>query len=73
MTHIEDNKDPVELQLPAGNRFFIVPGMPKSRDSISPSLLHDPVLYLRDGPTIGTTVDKRSGNCGIVGSTYVVN
>ena len=53
-THIEDNKDPVELKLPTSNHLFVILGMPKSRDSIAPALFDDFVLYVRNGPTIAT-------------------
>ena len=51
-THIEDNKDPVEIELPTSNHLFIVLSMPESRKSVAPALFDDFVLYVRNGPTI---------------------
>ena len=51
-THIEDVKDPVEIQVPGSNRLFIVLGMKESRDSVPSTLLEKLPLNLAHSPAI---------------------
>ena len=51
-------KDPVEVQPPGGERFFIVLRVGESGEHISLALLDDFLLDLRHGPMIENTVSK---------------
>ena len=63
-------KDPVEVQLPASDRFFIV-HVDKSRDRIPFTPLDNFPLDLGHSPVIESVVSKSLGVC-IAGSTHVV-
>ena len=65
-------KDPVEVQLPGGDSFFIILRVEKLRDRVSFTPLDDVSLDLGHSPVIGRFV---SGSPGIssVGLTHVVN
>lgn len=49
-------KDPVEIRLPACNRFLVCPGVEEPRDSVSPALFGDLFLHFCDGPAIENIV-----------------
>ena len=55
-------KDPVEVQLPAPNRFLIILCMEQSGDQIPSTLLGDLFPDLRYGPAIDSVM---SGSCMI--------
>jgi len=52
-THVEDMKDPVEVQPPGRNLFLVVLCVEVSGNRISFALLGDPRLDLRNSPEIG--------------------
>jgi len=68
--YIEDNEDPVQLELPSGNGLLVIRRVKNSRSDIASALFDDLVLYFRDGPVIESMVGR---NYSIVGPTYVVN
>ena len=72
-THIEDNKDPIELRVPAGNHLFIIRRMPNSRHRIASTLLDDLILYFCDSSAIESAVGEEARKCNIAGPTHVVN
>ena len=49
-THVEDTKDPLEVQLPGGDRLSIVLRVVTSRDRVPPSPLGDVPLDLVHNP-----------------------
>lgn len=49
-THIEDVKDPVKIQLPGSNRFFVILRTEKARNRVSLALFDCLPLNLRRGP-----------------------
>ena len=65
-------KDPVEIQPPGRNRFFIVLRVEYPRDSTSSTTLDDVLLDLGHSPAIGDLVSEYPGVC-VDGSTHVVN
>ena len=71
-THVEDVKDPVEVQFPGPDRILIARRMDKSRDRVSLTLLDDLPLNLRHSPAIKSVVSELPKAC-ITGLTYVVN
>jgi len=71
-THIEDVKDPVEVQLPGSNPFFIVLCTEESRGCISPTVLDDLSLNLGHGSGIEKSVSQ-SLDVWMVVSAHVVN
>ena len=72
-TYVEDAKDPVEIQIPSGNRFLVIFCMDKSREYIPFTLLGDPILDLLHSSAVRSIVrDPRSKLC-IVGPTHVSN
>ena len=71
-THVEDVKDPVEVQFPGPDRILIARRMDKSRDRVSLALLDDIPLNLRHSPAIKSVVSELPKAC-ITGLTYVVN
>ena len=71
-THIEDEKDPVEVQPPGCDRLFIVLRVEKSRDRISFAPLDDIPLDLSHSPAIASLVSELP-KVHIPGSTHVVN
>ena len=52
-THVEDMKDPVEVQLPGGNFFLVVLCVEVSRNHAPFTLVGDLPLDLRNSPEIG--------------------
>ena len=71
-THVEDMKDPVEVQPPGRDRFLIILGVESSRDHIPFTPLDDVPLDLGHGPAIEKLVGEPPGAC-ITGPTHVVN
>jgi len=51
-THIEDMKDPVEVQLPGSDRLLIILRVEKSRDRISLAPLDNVSLDLGHSPEV---------------------
>jgi len=72
-THIEDDEDLVELGLPSGNGFLVIPRVEKSRGRIAPAPFDDLALYFCDGPVIESMTDRRIRNYDTVGPTHVVS
>jgi len=71
-THIEDKKDPVELDFPGDDCFPVIPHVKRSRGCTPFAMFDDLVLYFRDGPGIESMI-SRTRNCNIAGPTHVVN
>ena len=71
-THVEDVKDPVEVQFPGGDRFFIARRMDESRDRVPLALFDDLPLDLCHSPAIKSVVSELP-KVGITGSTHVIN
>ena len=71
-THVKDMEDPVEVQLPGGDHFFIVLRVEVSRDDVSFTPLDDVLLNLGHGPLVESLVSEPP-SVWIIGSTYVVN
>ena len=57
-THVEDMKNPVEDQFPAGDLFLIVRRMDKSGDRIPPAVFDDLPLDLRHSPAIKSVCQR---------------
>ena len=51
-TYVEDVKDPIEVQLPGSNNFFVALCVQESRERISSTLLDDLSLNLGHSPAI---------------------
>jgi hypothetical protein len=64
-------KDPVEIQLPAGNLLFIVLRVEESRDRISSTLLDNLRLYLGNGSAISLQISWPI-EAWIVASAHIV-
>ena len=65
-TYVEDKKDPVELQLPSGNRLLIILRMEKSRNCVLPTLFDDLPLDLCCSPAIKNVVGELPGSASLV-------
>ena len=61
-THVEDMKDPVEVQSPGRNPFFIILRVEKARNNASITQLDNGSLDLRYSPAINETVSKSGYN-----------
>jgi hypothetical protein len=70
--YVEDVKDPVQLQLPTGDRLLVVPCMEKSRDHVPSALFDDLLLDLRHSSATKSAICELSKLC-ITGLTHVVN
>jgi hypothetical protein len=70
-TYVEDVKNPVELQLPTGNHFFVILRLEESRDGVPPTPFDDFLLDLCHSPAIGSIVSELSKPC-TADSTHVV-
>ena len=71
-THVEDMKDPIEVQSPGRDRLFIILRVEHPRQPVSFTPLFDVPLDLGHGPAIESLVSEWPGVC-IAGSTHVVN
>ena len=71
-THVEDMKNPIEVQLPRPNRFLIILCMHKSGYQILFTLLSDLLLDLLHCPAITSAVGELS-KLRIGGLTHVVS
>jgi len=71
-THIEDVKDPVEVQPPGGDHLLIILRVEMSRDCISLARLDEVPLYLGHSPAIESLVSELP-DTGVTGPTHVVN
>jgi hypothetical protein len=65
-------KNPVEVQLPSGDRILIILRMEKSRDCVPSALFDDLPLDLRDSSAVKSVVSELSKLC-ITHLTHIVN
>ena len=65
-------EDPVEVQLPSGNRFLVVLRMQKSRDCVPSAPFDDLPLDPRHGSAIKSVIGKLYKPRSI-GLTHIVN
>ena len=71
-THVENVKDPVEVQPPARDCLFVVLCVEHPRDPISFAPLDNVPLDLSHSPAIWNFVSESLATC-VAGSTHVVN
>jgi len=58
-THVKDVKNPVQVQLPGGDRLLVVLRIGKSRHQIPSTFLDDPLLDPCHGSAIEGAVNRR--------------
>jgi len=72
-THVEDLKNPVEVQLPGRDFLLVALCMEMSRNHVPFALLDDPPSDLRQGPEVGSETSSTNHLAGIAGVTHVVS
>jgi hypothetical protein len=70
--HVEDMKDPAEVQPPGRNRVFVAFCEEKTRNCVTFTLLDDLPLNVRHGATI-TCIAGQQSKPRTAGSTHIVN
>ena len=72
-THVKDMKEPVEIQPPGRDSFFVALRVEKARNGISFPQLDGVPLDLRHSPTVKSTISKSDTIHTLAGSTHVVS